>query len=317
VRRRSRTAFSLLALIALAAGCSGSGGVLGTIAAPAGNIAIASYPGGVALDTSATSPYAVDDSFSVSISETNFGGPYTITMYSWTNGFDEACFVPHTVSSSIYTFAPDHGNPATDPKTTPNPCQAGDVETALINDGKGHNAYFSFKLSAALTGGGSISTPTPTPSGGTPCSQGDPASSTVIVTGAQQQFNFPACNDFTVTGTLPANSGTNDDLTVQTSTASQFGASLTAANGTPLIAFSLEPSPTGFAFSDTTQSLVVAMTSPSKLGGGTYTMELRENDVVIETVAHLEPSSDQLFFNIHPNNGAFDLSPYVAIVYKN
>jgi hypothetical protein len=117
--RRLRTAFALLALTASVAGCSGSSGFFGTIAAPKGNIAIASYPGGQTLDTSQTNPYVVDDTFSVAISETNYDGPYTITLYSWSNGFNEPCFVPHTMSATIYTFSPDHANPATDPGSEP------------------------------------------------------------------------------------------------------------------------------------------------------------------------------------------------------
>jgi hypothetical protein len=313
--RRARTAFTLVALIACVAGCSGSGGVLGTIAAPAGNIALATYPGGVPLNTSVTSPYVVDDSFSVSISETNFGGPYTITMYAWTNGFDKPCFVPHTTSASIYAFRPDNANPATDPKTTPNPCQAGDVETALINDGKGHNAYFSFKLSAALTGGGV--TPTPPPSGGVACSQGDPSGANISITGADQQFNFPPCNDFTILATLPPNSGAGETLSILTSSSTQFGDTLTSADGTPVLALGFEPSPASFSLSDTVSSLSIAMTSPSKLGGGTYTMELREDNTIIATIPNIQPSNDEIFFNVHPNNGTFDSSEYVAIVYKN
>jgi hypothetical protein len=316
--RRSRAAFATLALVACVAGCSGPSGVLGTIAAPKGNITIASYPGGATLDTSSTNPYVVDDTFSISISETNYGGPYTITPYSWSNGFNEPCFVPHTVSAAIYTFSPDHANPASDPKTTPNPCKASDVETELINDGKGHNVYFSFKLSAALTGG-AAPTPTPLPSGetGTPCSQGDPNYSSIAITGSFQQFNFPACNDFTITATLPANSGAGEALEIGTSSATQFGDSLTATNGTPLISIAFEPSPSSFSLSDTTQSLTVGMTSPSKLGGGTYTMELRENNAIIETIPNITPSSDEIFFNAYPLSGMFDLSNYVAIVYKN
>ena len=59
------------------------------------------------------------------------------------------------------------------------------------------------------------------------------------------------------------------------------------------------------------------MTSPSKLGGGTYTMELRENNAIIETIPNITPSSDEIFFNAYPLSGMFDLSNYVAIVYKN
>jgi hypothetical protein len=116
---------------------------------------------------------------------------------------------------------------------------------------------------------------------------------------------------------MPANSGSGDVLGLGTSSSSQFGDSVTAGNGTPILALSLLPNPNSFSLSDTTSSLAIVLKSPSKLGGGTYTVELREGNTVIQTLPGLQPSSDQLFFNIHPLNGTFDLSDYIAIVYKN
>ena len=315
--RRGRWAFALLALIAFLAGCSGPGGVLDTNRYPKGNIAAASYPGGVPLTTSPTAPYLVDSTFSISLSETDFGGPYTITMYSWNDRFNEPCFEPHSKTNTIYTFSPDNAAAA----GAPNPCAGHEVETALITDGDGHDFYFSFESTQAITSG---PTPAPTvspssgPGGlGAACSQGDPNYSSVTVTGAQQPLSFPPCNDYTITGTLPANGSADDSLGLATSGSTTFGDSTTAANGTPILALALEPSPSQITFSNTALSLTTSITSPSKLTGGTYTMELRENDSVIETIGQIAPAFDTITFNIHPVNGTFDLAQYVAIVYKN
>jgi len=313
---RRRFAFAFLVLVAFVTGCSGPGGFLNTVRYPKGNIVVSSYPGGVALNTSATSPYAVDSTFSVSISETNFSGPYTVTMYSWKNGFNEPCFEPHTKSATIYTFSPDNAAAA----GVPNPCAGGEVETALINDGKGHDVYFSFESSQAIvTGANPTPTPTPTASSGsaTACSGGDPQTSSISVTGAQQPFTFPSCNDFTIAATLPANGGAGDTLSLATSSSTEFGDSTTASNGTPILSLALEPSPSEIAFTNSGQSISTTVTSPSKLGGGTYTMELRENNQIIETITQITPTQNAITFNIYPISGTLDLSEYVAIIYKN
>jgi len=123
--------------------------------------------------------------------------------------------------------------------------------------------------------------------------------------------------DFTIAATLPANGGAGDTLSLATSSSTEFGDSTTASNGTPILSLALEPSPSEIAFTNSGQSISTTVTSPSKLGGGTYTMELRENNQIIETITQITPTQNAITFNIYPISGTLDLSEYVAIIYKN
>lgn len=142
-------------LLFATAGC-GSHGFLGTDYSPKGDITITNPLTGAVINSSASDPYPdTASSFSIGIAETNFSGPYTVTLVKWNNGFNIPCFVPHLVDATdhvnVVLLSSDNANPPTDPVTQPNPCVFGDgdVETALINDGKGHVVYFYFALDSS------------------------------------------------------------------------------------------------------------------------------------------------------------------------
>ena len=139
------------ALAISAVGCSGDHGFLGTDYRPKGDITVINPTTGAALATTSASPY-VDllPGFSIGIEETNFSGPYTVTMIAWNNGFNIPCFVPHMIDTidhvNVVLFSADNANSPTTPPSQPNPCVANgtDMETALISDGKGNTAKFYF-----------------------------------------------------------------------------------------------------------------------------------------------------------------------------
>jgi hypothetical protein len=142
----------------LGTGCSGNGGFLGTGYNPKGDITITDPTTGAVLDTSTSKPYFdTKGGFTIGIAETNFGGPYTVTIISWNNGFNEPCFVPHLEDTTDHIntvlFSADHANAPGTPVTTPNPCTLndGDLETAQIGDGKGHSVYFYYYFGTSLT----------------------------------------------------------------------------------------------------------------------------------------------------------------------
>jgi hypothetical protein len=142
---------ALCGALLLGAGCSGNGGFLGTNYLPKGDITILDPATGAVLNTSASNPFLdTKGGFTIGIEETNFGGPYTVTITSWNNGFNEPCFVPHLEDTTDHIntvlFSADHANAPGTPVTDPNPCTLndGDEETATIGDGKGHTVYFYY-----------------------------------------------------------------------------------------------------------------------------------------------------------------------------
>jgi hypothetical protein len=156
-----RTALLGAALFLGPVGCSGGHGFLGGDYAPKGNITTVDATSGATIVTSLANPYVVSTGgFTIGIEETNYDGPYTVTMTSWNNGFNEPCFGFVTATSAtartvttnpsshvnIVTFSAVNANPPTDPATQANPCVANgtDEETAQISDGKGNTAYFYF-----------------------------------------------------------------------------------------------------------------------------------------------------------------------------
>jgi hypothetical protein len=148
----------LIATLLLGSGCSGNGGFLGTDYNPKGDITITDPTSGAAIVTSASSPYFnTTGDFLIGIAETNFGGPYTVTVTSWNNGFNVPCFVPHLEDTTDHIntvlFKDDNANPVGTKQGTPNPCTLddGDLETAAISDGKGHTVYFYYYFGSSLT----------------------------------------------------------------------------------------------------------------------------------------------------------------------
>ncbi len=144
MRPSLRTAL-LGSLLFVAPGCAH--GFLGTDYNPKGDIAITNPTTGAVIRTSQAEPYAdTTPAFSIGIAETNFGGPYSVTLIKWSNGFNIPCFATHQIN--VVLFSSDNANPPTDPASQPNPCVFGDgdEETALINDNKGHTLYFYFEL---------------------------------------------------------------------------------------------------------------------------------------------------------------------------
>ena len=73
--------------------------------------------------------------FTVTLSETDFNGPYSVAITSWNNNFDEPCFVPHMVRANTYTFSADHANPASDPPSQANPSIEITVIVSFRRDG--------------------------------------------------------------------------------------------------------------------------------------------------------------------------------------
>jgi hypothetical protein len=151
----------LIGALLLGAGCSGGGGFLGTGYLPKGDITITDPTTGAVLNTSPQAPYLVSaGSFPIGIAETNFGGPYAVSLIKWYNGFDVPCFEPQNTDTTdhvnVVTFVAVNANkPGT---TGANPCTLndGDEETAQITDGKGHTVYFYYyfgtKLPSTLPG---------------------------------------------------------------------------------------------------------------------------------------------------------------------
>jgi hypothetical protein len=137
----------LVGMLLLGAGCSSNGGFLGTGYLPKGDITITNPSSGAVITSSSSSPYNVAGAtaFSIGIAETNFGGPYTVTMTGWTSGVNLPCYEPQITDTADHIntvlFSPVN---AVTPGTIPDPCP-GDTETAQISDGKGHTVYFYFK----------------------------------------------------------------------------------------------------------------------------------------------------------------------------
>jgi hypothetical protein len=146
--------------LASTVGCSGGstgGNFLGGNDYPSGNIVLSDPQTGAAFTTSATHPYPVNgNAFSVGITETHFGGPYSVTPYSYDSGFNEPCYEPHLIdgvdATNIVQFRPDNAAPIPAPgqPTQVNPCNPdqNDQEVWLINDGKGHELFFYYQLPA-------------------------------------------------------------------------------------------------------------------------------------------------------------------------
>jgi len=146
-------AAGLGALIASVVGCSGGHGFLGTDYLPKGDIALTDASTGSALTTSVQKPFVTSKSgFTIGIAETNFSGPYTVTITSWNNGFNIPCFATKNADTSSHIntvlFTAVNANPPTTPTTQANPCVANgqDLETAAITDGKGHTVNFYYVL---------------------------------------------------------------------------------------------------------------------------------------------------------------------------
>jgi len=130
-------------------GC-GSHGFLGTDYNPTGDITITNEATGGVIATSQASPFVNSlPAFEVGIAETNFSGPYTVTMVSWNNGFDIPCFEPLQISTTqhanVWQFYAKNAAVAGTPAAQ-NPCnpKGTDEETALVSDGKGHEINFFF-----------------------------------------------------------------------------------------------------------------------------------------------------------------------------
>jgi hypothetical protein len=136
----------------------GAGGILGLQTHPNGNIVLTNATNGATLQTSFASPFSVTSGgFSIGITEGNFGGPYTVTVVSWTAPFNIPCFVPHYAdannATNVVKFTADNAAPLTD-LAQPSPCgqfytTSGfqyDEETAHIADSDGHVVSFYYKL---------------------------------------------------------------------------------------------------------------------------------------------------------------------------
>lgn len=169
-----RTAAAAAALLATSVGCSSGNGLFGQDL-PAGDITLADALTGASLNnTSPTAPYMVPDlRFAISIAETRFNGPYSISIIKEQNvataanggltypfSFNLPCFVAHQTDTSshanVVTFQGDNANglPSAfpiQPLTTAqisaggNPCHSGELETAQIGDGKGHSVLFYYE----------------------------------------------------------------------------------------------------------------------------------------------------------------------------
>jgi len=136
---------------AMATGCSGGHGFLGTDFLPKGDITITDFASGAPITSSVGSPFVNRKSgFTIGIAETNFDGPYTVAITAWNNGFNKPCFVPHQINPQNHVnavlFSADNANAPGGAPTAPNPCVSdrSDEETVLISDGKGHSQNFYF-----------------------------------------------------------------------------------------------------------------------------------------------------------------------------
>jgi hypothetical protein len=130
-------------------GC-GAGGLLNLNPQPDGNIVITNATTGETLQTTQANPLVVTGGgFSIGIAENHFNGPYKLTVTNWTAGFSVPCFVPHYVDqtnkTNVVKFSADNAAPVASP-TQPNPCVAGDEETATIIDGHGHTVLFFYQI---------------------------------------------------------------------------------------------------------------------------------------------------------------------------
>lgn len=143
----------LVAALLLGTGCSSNGGFLGTNYNPKGNITITNAATGAVITSTEAQPYEeTGSSFSIGITETNFGGPYTVSISGWTSGASEPCYAATAINTTSQTnviqFLPTNASP---PATTPVVCPGGnkDEETVEINDGKGHSVNFFFDYKTA------------------------------------------------------------------------------------------------------------------------------------------------------------------------
>jgi hypothetical protein len=143
----------LIGALLLGAGCSGGGGFLGTGYQPKGDITITNPTTGAVLTTSPQAPYLTGSAgqFPIGIAETNFGGPYSVSIVEFHTGYNVPCFGTQQTDTTdhinVVTFVAV--NAATGAN---NPCKLnnGDEETALITDGKGHTVYFYYYFGTVL-----------------------------------------------------------------------------------------------------------------------------------------------------------------------
>lgn len=160
------------AVLALSVGCSSGGGFFGKDL-PAGDITLSNPDTGAPITTSEAAPYVVPATslrFSIAIAETRFNGPYTVQIIKQTsiptalNGgniypftFNLPCFTPTLLAdtrshANVVSFVGSAANgqaynfPTGVPPTaaTGDPCHSGELETANISDGKGHNLLFYY-----------------------------------------------------------------------------------------------------------------------------------------------------------------------------
>jgi hypothetical protein len=140
-------------------GCSGGHGFLGGNYRPTGRIVVLDSATGVGISSSLASPFVDSASaFSIGIEETNYDGPYTITITAWNTGTNEPCFgftTPGTTQTTttnpakhINTVTFTEINTAATGTGVVNPCvtNGSDEETALISDGKGNSVNFFYVL---------------------------------------------------------------------------------------------------------------------------------------------------------------------------
>lgn len=137
----------LLALVAFT-GCSGGHGFLGTDFQPKNDIRFSDAVTKAPLTTSKASPYRTANKVAaIGITETNFQGPYTVSIVSFNNGSTTPCFVPSaTVAVGVTTI---------EQFTASGTCvsDGSDIETALVTDGKGNSAFFYLTLDQSFVAG--------------------------------------------------------------------------------------------------------------------------------------------------------------------
>jgi hypothetical protein len=121
---------------------------------PKGDITITNPTTGAVLATTPNSPFLVSaGAFPIGIAETNFSGPYQVSIIKFYTGFNIPCFgaaqTDGTDHINVWTFTAVN---ATAGGTPPDPCTLndGDEETAQISDGKGHTVYFYYYFGTVL-----------------------------------------------------------------------------------------------------------------------------------------------------------------------
>lgn len=173
--RSLRNAAIAAVLLTTSVGCSSGNGIFGSDL-PAGDISIANGLDGTPLNkTSATNPFVVlGPRFAITIAETRFNGPYSISIVKQQNlptpadnnlpypfTFNQPCYVAHQIDTTshanLVSFLADNANGkpfdfADNPNLTAaelaaggNLCHDGELEVAQIGDGKGHSVLFYYE----------------------------------------------------------------------------------------------------------------------------------------------------------------------------